>query len=277
MTTFKPCVTSLSDIGLVRSSNQDSLLVNSHIPLFAIADGMGGHKAGDIASSHLLSHLQQHFCSYIPQYWAVDNYRAAAYFLQQGIQSANNKIHQMGKELEYFNMGSTLCCIFGFHQYLIHAHVGDSRIYLLRKNKLVLLTEDHSLIEEVSTYLEDHTSPVDVEFEDIKYKHVLTRAIGTQEKVTPSISVKKIQEGDLYLLCSDGLSDSVGFTAIESILNQYHSDLNQAAKQLIHLAKVGGGRDNISVLLIRWDSYTTSDASINHQKTEHFVQEQNYS
>jgi protein phosphatase len=267
MPRFAPTAYAISDIGLVRKTNQDSYLILPEIPLFAIADGMGGHKAGEVASKQILTSLEQHFSHFSPQHWADSNYRAAAYFLQQGIEYGNRHIHQLGKREEYHHMGSTLCCLMGFHEQVVYAHVGDSRIYALRSNKLHLLTEDHSLIEEITTYTDppshDHSASTcheESSIEQVHYKHVLTRAIGIHERIKPSFGAKRIRSGDLYLLCSDGLSDCVPFTLIERTLVTYYDSLEKAAEVLIYLAKHYGGRDNISALLIRWNQTHQNDS-----------------
>jgi len=248
----------LTDVGHVRSNNEDSW---SQIPdenFFVLADGMGGHQAGEIASHEavaILSRLVKEDKAKPLLSKSVDD---IVDILRQAFYRVNAGVYTLSCQNEdWKGMGTTLCCLIIHPQGAICAHVGDSRIYRLRSQRLEQLTQDHSLLRELADLgqiEEDQTSGG-------LYRNILTRAIGTEPIVEPTVMVSDIAVGDAFLLCSDGLSDLLSKADIEKILNQ-GDDLEENAKKLIKVAKQRGGYDNITVVLVKvQEQYEAQDLS----------------
>jgi len=142
-------------------------------------------------------------------------------------------------------MGTTLCCLYFHKEYVIWGHVGDSRIYRLRKNRIEQLTQDDSLLREMT----DGGRASEYDPEDFSYKSILTKAVGTEQKVSPAMSLAMIEPGDLFLLCTDGLSDMLSRVEIEAHLNQAYT-VEEKVRSLIAAAKQKGGCDNITTVLV---------------------------
>ncbi len=229
----------LSDVGLVREHNEDVWKALPEKGLFLLADGMGGHQAGEIAAQNAIDKLSE---------MIKHSFRETAEeHLAQAIKKTNAIIYQQGRENEALSgMGTTLCCLFLHEGQAILGHVGDSRIYCLRNNRLKQLTEDHSLINEL---LAMHAM-TEEEAPHFPYKHILTKAIGTNALIDPTVYVTSLSSGDLYLLCSDGLTNFVKDQEIYTILSSDLS-LKDQSQQLVDLAKNHGGGDNITVLLVK--------------------------
>ena len=228
----------LSDIGLVRSNNEDVWTALPDIGFFALADGMGGHQAGEIAAKEAIENLSH----LIRQNSSSDkSLKGIAKDLREAIESANRWVYQMSKKSNVLaGMGTTLCCLYWTPEAVVYAHIGDSRIYRLREGQLDLLTRDHSLFPKGKT--ESH------------YKNVITRAIGTHPKANPEIAISPYEPGDLFFLCSDGLSDVLTDDDMKKILHR-SEDLGTAAKRLIEKAKIKGSHDNITVLMIQCEDH----------------------
>jgi protein phosphatase len=227
----------LSDIGLSRPNNEDVWAAVPEMGFFALADGMGGHQAGEVAAKVAVDEL----CRRV-QTSSLD----PVLTLRLAIEKANEKVYEKGKKNQTLNgMGTTLCCLYWTQEAVIYAHVGDSRIYRFRKNKLEQLTQDHSLFAKWLSQGQAKTCET-----PYPYKNVITRAIGTAKRVTPEIAMAEYESGDLFILCSDGLTDALPFKDMEKILERSDS-LDAAAARLIEKAKIKGSNDNITVLLIQ--------------------------
>ncbi len=229
----------LSDIGLVRSKNEDAWAALPEVGFFALADGMGGHKAGDIAAKEAIDSLMNAWTDL-----KRENPKDIISEMRQAIQKANLRVYQAGKKSKEFSgMGTTLCCLLWVNQFIVYAHIGDSRIYRLRKKKLELLTEDHSLLNKWKATGKKSSTPY-------PYKHVITRALGTQSRVIPEIAVAPHEMQDLYVLSTDGLHDVLSLQEMEDTIN--HSDgLEKSCKNLIQLAKLKNSSDNITLLMVQ--------------------------
>lgn len=239
----------VSDIGLVRQNNEDVWAEIPELGLFLLADGMGGHQAGEVAANEAVHALMQLLKPQIHNALKSAKVADIVGIIRKSIQEVNRAIYLMGRSNEMLKgMGSTLCCLCFFGKVLIYAHVGDSRIYCLQQKKLVQLTDDHSLLQEMI----DAGHMQDRQVDGFLYKNILTRAIGTESFVEPTIATTKIQPGDLFLMCSDGLSDLLSRSDIEEILNE-NPQLNCAVDRLIEVAKRRGGYDNITVVAIKTD------------------------
>jgi serine/threonine protein phosphatase PrpC len=236
----------LTDIGVSRQNNEDVWVSLPEIGFFALADGMGGHQAGEIAAQEAINHL----CKLLKK-TTPDDFLDYLQSLPYAIEEANLFVHQMGNaNAELNGMGTTLCCLLIREKFAIYAHVGDSRIYRLRSQKLELLTQDHSLFAKWLKTCKTSSTP-------FPYKNVITRAIGTSSKANPEIAYCECKEGDTFLLCSDGLSDVLSLEDIEKILLT-SPDFESAGKELIEKAKLKGSCDNITLLLIA--------PKLNHEK-----------
>jgi protein phosphatase len=219
----------ISDVGLSREKNED---VFHEIPLhsfFVLADGMGGHNAGEVAAKEVIHHLSSSICQLFS---TEENFPPLPSFLHNAIVKANHWVHQLSEQkLEFQGMGTTLCCLLIHEQKLIYGHVGDSRIYRFR-DALLQMTQDHR-----SSSLRGK-------------KNMITRAIGTTPHIEPDIAIESIHPGDIYFLCSDGLTDYVSDHEISTILEK-NGCIKTASKQLVHAAKTKGGGDNITILMLK--------------------------
>jgi len=232
----------LSDIGLSRLNNEDVWAQMPKEQFFVLADGMGGHQAGEVAANETVIFL----CSQIKKVFSPClSIETWASLLEEGIEKANSWIYELAsKDEELQGMGTTICACLFLEDRLVYAHVGDSRIYRVRKGRITPLTEDHSLRAELIAKgkLEPSKS------RSFPRKNVITRAIGTQRMVVPEIDTTEVEEGDLYFLCSDGLTDKLSDDKILSIIESAYS-LEDAGKELILAAKMAGSEDNITLLL----------------------------
>jgi protein phosphatase len=232
----------ISDIGLNRPNNEDVWAALPEIGFFALADGMGGHSAGEIAAKEAIESL-------LSSVKEIKNTSCMDLIIEMrcAIQKANRSVYQMGqKSKDLYGMGTTLCCLIWTPECIVYAHIGDSRIYRLRNKKLELLTRDHSLLAKwlaTGKLAEECATP-------FPYKNVITRAIGTTRKAKPEIAVASHEIGDLYILCTDGLHDVLNLNEMEEIMNR-SVDLDIASNQLIEAAKLKGSSDNITLLIIQ--------------------------
>ena len=235
-------VIGISDIGSSRTNNEDVWVALPDIGFFALADGMGGHKAGEIAAQETVN-----FLSACVKTIKKQDVMELIIEIRYAIEQASRHVYEIGSQRrEYQGMGTTLCCLMWTKDAIIYAHVGDSRIYRLRDKKLSLLTQDHSLFAKwLSTgkLAEQCATP-------FPYKHVITRAIGGPGKANPEIAVATHQEGDLFFLCSDGLTDVLSLSEMEQLLNT-ESNLHSAAHILIEKAKIKGSSDNMTIVMVQ--------------------------
>jgi protein phosphatase len=199
---------------------------------------MGGHQAGEIAAKEAIEHLSKT----VKKIKSRDCLELIIE-LRSAIEKANQYVYRLGKKRETLNgMGTTLCCLLWSETLIVYAHVGDSRIYRYRDKKLELLTQDHSLMTKWLKIGKKSSTP-------FPYKNVITRAVGTAPKANPEISFTAHEPGDLYFLCTDGLSDVLSNEDIEKIIHT-SPDLATTSSRLIHKAKVQGSSDNITILMI---------------------------
>ncbi|MBR0219226.1 MAG: Stp1/IreP family PP2C-type Ser/Thr phosphatase [Clostridia bacterium] len=226
---------SRTHIGLVRASNQDALLLQpGKYGLYGVADGMGGHKAGDIASMMAVALVKRFFSDVKP----------TKEQLRKGIEEANQMIYE--EQLyrsELSGMGTTLTMIWEDKERILLGHVGDSRAYLLREKTLRQVSQDHSMVAEMVR--DGLITPEEARRHP--YRNIITRALGTDEWVDVDVTEIEKRAGDIYLICSDGLSEYVQEDQMQALLLEH--DLEEAADLLLNLALKGGGRDNISLVI----------------------------
>lgn len=229
----------ISDIGLVRGNNEDVWMALPEKQFFILADGMGGHNAGEVAASYTVESMCQSIRT-LPDGSSVED---ACLFLREAISKANTRVYdEARRQSEYAGMGTTLSCFLIVENFLIYAHIGDSRLYRFR-NKLEQLTEDHSLRQSLSIEDQEVSPPPAL-------RNVITRAIGTNPMILPDIGVISLQPNDIYLLCSDGMSDYVPKEKVSKVLSSALS-LEEMGKKLVEAALEKGGNDNITLLLGR--------------------------
>ncbi len=232
----------MSDIGNVRSNNEDlfEIVIDKHF--FVLADGMGGHNAGEVAASEAIKSITRSV-RYAPAFSTPEE---VSKYLLNAVEKANNRVWQLSLEDDAFTgMGTTLSCCMIHENHLIYAHVGDSRLYRYR-NGLQQLSRDHSLR---AMLLEEQD--IDPALLDQPgFKNVITRALGTQAHVMADIGVIPIHSNDLFMLCSDGLTDLVPDSQIATIFSSGQS-LKETCQTLISAALEKGGNDNITVLLVK--------------------------
>ncbi len=233
-----------TDTGLQRRANEDSLLARS--PLFVVADGMGGAQAGEVASKIAVDS----FHAGLPD-GAPPEEGLAAHAL-----AANARIHQLSRENpEQAGMGTTLTAVYVGEQEVAIAHVGDSRAYCLRDGELLRLTDDHSLVDELIR--EGRLTPE--EAEDHPQRSIITRALGPEETVEVDTRSFRARAADIYLLCSDGLTSMVAEARLAEVLRlRAAAPLRDIGEALIAEANRAGGRDNITVILLRLEEVGAS-------------------
>lgn len=239
--------------GMVRAHNEDSVSVDAGAGLVVLADGMGGYNAGEVASGIAISVTTTEIARRLQFESAAAKHATtkednAVVLLRNNIQKANSSIyHASQSQPQYAGMGTTIVAALFYDNQVAMAHIGDSRLYRLRAGKLIAMTRDHSLLQEqIDSGL--------ISLEDARHsknKNLVTRAVGIDPSVDPEIHVYPVQIGDIYLLCSDGLNDMVEDEDIESALYAMQGNLPLAAEQLIEMANDNGGRDNVSVILVK--------------------------
>lgn len=236
----------LSDTGLVRQNNEDVWAQLPSIGLYLLADGMGGHQAGEIAARETVSSL----CKVLKKKLVPSKkylFADMQDLLKRAIVHVNGLVYKMGRaKHELRGMGTTLCCLLFHEEGLIFGHVGDSRIYRLRNDHFEQLTKDHSLLRD----LVDQGQLNDSQATDFLYKNIITKAIGTEPKVEPTVKSSPIQIGDIYLMCTDGLSDLLSAKEIATILKESISK-EAAVDTLVKRANAEGGKDNITVVIAK--------------------------
>lgn len=244
-----------SHVGMLRAQNEDAFLADDHV--FAVADGMGGHNAGEVASALAISGLKQ----------AAATGFVSAESLVSAINNANNTIHEAsGGPSEQRGMGTTLAALAPLAatdnepQRMVVANVGDSRVYLFRANELKQVSADHSYVQELLsegliTAAEARLHP---------RRNIVTRALGIEGDVNADSWVLPMVSGDRYVLCSDGLVDEVEDEDITTILRT-NPEPQSAANQLVAVANANGGRDNVTVVVVDIvdDAKVTKPATMN--------------
>jgi protein phosphatase len=223
-----------TDPGRKRRQNEDAFVLRP--PLFAIADGMGGARAGEIASALAAGALNE-----------ANTAVGGEERVKQLVQEANRRVHERASnDPSTSGMGTTMTvAVVEPNGEITFGHVGDSRAYVLRDDHLEQLTDDHSLVAELVRRGELSERDAEVH----PQRSVITRALGTDPDVDVDAFTIRPQAGDVYLLCSDGLSDMVASTEIEEVMRTHREDLEQSARALVRAANRGGGDDNITAVL----------------------------
>lgn len=236
-----------TDPGLTRDNNEDSVAFDAATGLCLLADGMGGYNAGEIASGMATAFIKSELSRWLSQAGKHANSKEVRRAMDICVENANHSIfNAANSNPQYSGMGTTLVVAAFQSARLMLGHIGDSRCYRLRGAQLQQITKDHSLLQEqidagLITPEQALTSA---------NKNLVTRALGVEDAVLLEVNEHGVEPGDLYLMCSDGLSDMIGDGEIAAILAG-SKPLEQTAKQLIAAANDSGGRDNISVVLVQ--------------------------
>jgi serine/threonine protein phosphatase PrpC len=243
----------LTHVGRQRQHNEDSYLVEGEARLFLVADGMGGHAAGEIASriavdsiSEFILHTKEDDGTWPHAY--DEQYKRSTNRLMAAVRLANTRVLEaMRKDARLRGMGTTVVACLADDSTMSVAHVGDSRAYLIRDKQLSRITNDHSWVfEQVQAGM--LTEP---EAEKHPLRNVITRALGGALQVSPDASEVDLQTGDVFLLCSDGLTGMVPEAEILRLVSESNGDLQKACQELINVANENGGLDNVTAVLIR--------------------------
>ena len=244
----------LTDVGLQREHNEDSYLILDAHDLFIVADGMGGHRAGDVASRLATETIADFFRSTASEdvtwpYHFDTSLSEEENRLLTGIRIANRQVFERSiRSREFQGMGTTMVSVLfsPSSSKLYIGHVGDSRCYRMRKGEVRLMTRDHSLVNDYLLAMPELSE----EQKEGLPRNVITRALGMQDHVVVDLQVDEPQVGDIYMLCSDGLSGMVTDEALLEILSA-DDDPNELCRRLIDLANRNGGEDNITAVVMR--------------------------
>jgi len=246
-------IVSETDPGMVRSHNEDSVASDASRGLVVLADGMGGYNAGEVASGMATTVIVTEMQHVLDQHVSFEadpqtGTSVAQKLLRDNIAKANTSIYQASQsQPQYAGMGTTLVVALFHDNKITIAHIGDSRLYRMRGEELKQITKDHSLLQEQidSGLITPEQAKLSAN------KNLVTRALGIDPAVEPEIHDYDALPGDIYLLCSDGLCDMVSDEDIRMALQTLGANLKLCAQQLVQMANDNGGRDNVSVILIR--------------------------
>jgi len=242
-----------TDTGSVRDHNEDAIVYDDDIALAILADGMGGHRGGEMASAITVSTVLEEITDKVKNLTVgeTDNdtgYSAESLIVQEAINLANKNVHDSSESnARYRGMGTTIVVVLFYDNRFTVAHVGDSRLYRLRNGELKQITSDHSLMREMI----DRGLYTPEEARKSLNNNLITRAIGIDSKVQVDIQEDIAMVNDIYLLCSDGVTDMIEDDLIKSVMIENSENLEKAASEIIRLANEHGGKDNISALLAK--------------------------
>ena len=247
-------IASATDPGVVRSFNEDSIAIERELDLLVLADGMGGYKAGDVASAMatglVVDDLKRKLGSELaaPTIHKPGKLSDASLAVKSAIEKSNLAIYKTAQSNnKYQGMGTTVVLILFHDDWATIAHVGDSRLYRLRQGNFELLTHDHSLLQEQV----EMGMISSEEAKDSHNRNLVTRALGVEAEVKADVREIDVLPGDIYLLCSDGLNDMVDDADIELAVSELQTNLPLVANQLVQMANDNGGHDNVSVLIAK--------------------------
>ncbi|HJV74881.1 MAG TPA: Stp1/IreP family PP2C-type Ser/Thr phosphatase [Noviherbaspirillum sp.] len=243
-----------TDTGLVRSQNEDAIAISPSYGIAILADGMGGYNAGEVASRiavEITRQVLEEGIDRLQEQQATSGANWGAQLqqlLDESIHRANAAVLEAAaSKSEYNGMGTTIVAAVLHHSTITIAHVGDSRAYRLRQDALVQITRDHSLLQEqIDAGL--------ISTEQARYapnSNLVTRAVGVAQEIEVEVHEHRMEPGDVYLLCSDGLSDMLQLEEIQDVLNGQPASLEEVCEAMVRRANDNGGHDNISVVLIK--------------------------
>ena len=263
-----------TDTGRVRSHNEDYIEWNAEQGLVVLADGMGGARAGEVASAlavkTMISEVNSALSRERQPLGQVDpgtSLTRAGRLLGAALNHANHTVFQVSKgQPQYAGMGTTLVSVMFYDDAMSVAYVGDSRLYRFRAGELMQMTEDHTVVQELvkgGFYTPEQAQTA-------VNKNIVTRAVGVEDDIKVDVFEAPVRPTDVYLFCSDGLSDMVDDAEIADILSRRQADLAQAADALIAAANGHGGHDNVSVILARVEESFAAERGWRHRLTDWF-------
>lgn len=239
----------LSDTGCVRTTNEDDFLVTRTHNLFAVADGVGGLAGGELASKQALAAVDNSVGNGAMTFLSTVFRRKgqlAKLQLKSAIEASNEEVYQLARQTQQ-KIATTLVALTFDEAQLTVGHVGDSRGYLFRQGRLTPLTVDHTVAQELAS-----SNNI---ISESRYHNIITRAIGAERTVCPDFTSQEIRDNDVILLCSDGLTSMVSDQRISEILFR-NKEVVDLANDLVDEAKNAGGKDNVTVILMKWISLT---------------------
>lgn len=248
----------LTDKGKLRPNNEDSFIIDGSINFIAVADGMGGHKSGEVASNLAVNLTLKNLKKYLKKEKEIPkidaDFSITTNILLNAVEETNREIYEKAQEEENKGMGTTLTCVL-FNDYVASiVHIGDSRAYVIRNFEIKQITEDDSFI------MEQYKSGK-ISFDEMEkspFKNVLTKALGIKKENTYFVKEEKLVPGDIVLLSTDGLTKMLSNTEIIEILKK-HKDITKFARDLIVKANTKGGEDNITVVVARMEKKNILD------------------
>lgn len=244
---LKLAVYGISDVGLNREHNEDSISWDIELGLIILADGMGGHNAGEVASDMAVTAIHDALLDVLTPEMLDANVIKCEDAVRESVVYANEEIHEQAHaRIECAGMGTTVILALFHDNSITYANVGDSRIYRVRHGQLKQITQDHSLVQEMvdNGYLSEEEALMSTS------RNLITRALGIAPEVEVDVNSDELEDDDIYLLCSDGLSDMVSDADILRIITEHRPNLEKAADALVNQANQNGGSDNISVILV---------------------------
>ena len=244
-------IASITDVGMQRNHNEDSVASNPQLGVTVLADGMGGYKAGEVASAiavnTIMTELKKTINSVKPaEVDTKSGYTKLSMLVESLVKTANEAIFNTAtSQPQYKGMGTTLVMALFYNNRMTIAHVGDSRLYRIKDNTLEQITQDHTLLRELierGFYTEEQAR-------NSPNRNLVTRALGVDKEVEVDIQEEVVTPGEKFLLCSDGLTDMLEDEEINSILEEYSDNIETCAQVLIDQANDKGGLDNVSVII----------------------------
>ena len=252
----------ITDVGKKRKGNEDSFFFNDAVGFYVVADGMGGHKAGEVASQMLVEALQEHMQKIKGESkademtYADGTLSKEANYLVTGIHKANQAVHKRSQSsTAYHGMGSTVSAVYLTDETLIVSNVGDSPIYLIRAGAVETISVLHTWAAEHAAIAPEGSKPLGKQFQ-----HMLTQAMGADETVKPDTREIPMLKGDIVVICSDGLSDNVSPEEIRDIVLKEQP--HQACQSLVDLSNERRGHDNITVIVLKIMALTADDLEL---------------
>lgn len=269
----KLAIEAQSDTGCVREHNEDNFGFDAEMGLAVLADGMGGYKAGEVASAIAITSLVHTVIQIKASEEKIDHnvqphnesYESA--ILYRALNQANQQVYDSAHDNhECRGMGTTVSAAWFHDNKVSIAHIGDSRIYRYRNYRLELLTTDHTVVQE----LVDHGFYTQEEAKASEQRNIVTRALGIDPTVEIDIYDYDVRVGDIFLLCSDGLTDMVDDMDVANILRRSSTDLKYGAGELVNKALSNGGKDNVTVIIVRVDEGLPENKSWAHRLNKFF-------
>lgn len=256
---LKLAVYGISDVGLNREHNEDSISWDIELGLIMLADGMGGHNAGEVASDMAVTAIHDALLDVLTPEMLDANVIKCEDAVREAVVYANEEIHEQAHaRIECAGMGTTVVLALFHDNNITYANVGDSRIYRIRNGQLKQITQDHSLVQEMvdNGYLSEEEALMSTS------RNLITRALGIAPDVEVDVNSDELEDEDIYILCSDGLSDMVADADILKIITEHRPNLEKAADGLVNLANQNGGNDNISVILVAMHESFSDDRGL---------------